>query len=1486
MALLQGKLQLQKGLAALRSPASLSNFSEESASFRNHEQQLSTMQRAMSILEILERILSFLPQRSLRYIAPLVCKEWLTLSRPLLFRQFTWWDTPRTTLINLPLSQVAIPKHNARGPGYKNNIIQYWGWTFPKAMYSRTAPSLNRLITVTPELNWLAKEIENCTSLILKLTTKTFYLAATIAATVTPSTNGGSAVFPTQADVVTTTMDALHNKAHSDLIKVIQSLNEQKKLSLLDLHIDMLMDFDGFLKPILENSPSLTSLHLTRATSSILPVGEILERCSHLEELHIECLINPHTPRVAIVLFTGSCINGEFGYTNENTHDNEGVTIAQDQIKVENKCEKKLPKNLRLKRLHLKDVLIREPTLLAIIDAIPTLYELKIQSLDINPFNGSIAHLVSTHVSTPTSFNDISEEAIKIKDWISCNKIEFLQELGRQYPQLTSLHFTRAHHRYSDSQIRSILGSFPKASRWSIAWRDLPDGILRDLNKCVESTKTPHFTDGTSPGHILPSIYSNYLTSLDIVPSTDWTPRWGNALHDFLCSSPHLEHLRAGTIGYYIDNLDINGLLPLSELSTMEDDTDGREDSIPNNASFQHITQQLKGDSEALHSITKSNKVWACRNLKTLHIEFARRSQFDRPNRRQSIVSTSSTFSMTATSTNSSSSSRHYTSKLYTKADAMIDSSPILSRIVFGYVSKACPKLQDLLIRGYKLNMTLQGGFCLLTRLRNLKKVSISQSDCQFSTRDILPWVMKHKRFMTLAQRLQWWAILSGWWKLFHARELRKSSDSMTSSGPTDPVLDISDIHDHERGRNPTNIAGFEKLGQLTDVVDVLREIMSVSAPIPTTGNFFSQEPNLASQGVTLWADHADTVWPNLEFVNIVYGTSQKLRAKGTIVKDLLKRHRPEFRHRVSNTLVPTSKQNFVNVTGQDLVPSHQLLLRAGMIRQSSSGIYSILPYGQRILSKIEGIIDDELEKIGCQKISMPNLLTADKWKTTGRWESTGQETFKLKDRKGSEFLLAPTHEEEVTTLIGNEVQSYRQLPIRVYQIGRKFRDELRARGGLLRGKEFLMKDLYTFDVSKEEALKTYDEVVLAYRRIIKRLGVPFAVAEADTGNIGGTHSHEFHILSKVGEDTLLSCSSCGYTSNEERTIGIIPTDISKAATKFRNTEPVPKWIESLDAIPRSKVRINPKLQFGIMKTSSGDETKPDITTLVAIATTGDRNVNEVKVAKAIGNMEFGDTIEDIKPHLGECKIDKLMLCVDQSLYPGQESPRPKDVHINEVIPEELLSIVKSNDNAKRIEVIYGDYHNCKPGDSCPHCFKSKGTPEPMETTRAIEIGHTFLLGTKYSRPLEAVFSNGEDQESEPIQMGCYGLGITRILASIVEASHDRKGIIWPESVAPFRVVVVTSEDEECIKVAENVYDIVQDALNAKSVVTIDDRVDTTLGFKMKDAELIGYPWMVVIGKGFLRTGNIEIQSRKTGEKWSLEWPKIQPFFQGLGTIN
>ncbi|KAI9143773.1 putative prolyl-tRNA synthetase [Paraphysoderma sedebokerense] len=425
-------------------------------------------------------------------------------------------------------------------------------------------------------------------------------------------------------------------------------------------------------------------------------------------------------------------------------------------------------------------------------------------------------------------------------------------------------------------------------------------------------------------------------------------------------------------------------------------------------------------------------------------------------------------------------------------------------------------------------------------------------------------------------------------------------------------------------------------------------------------------------------------------------------------------------RNRLSKMFVPTMKENPTLSTS---IASHRLMVRAGLIRQSASGIYSYLPYAVRALSKIEKIIDKEMQRVGGEKLSLPCLISSDLWKRTGKWDSSRSELFKLKDRKSADFLLSPTHEEEITNLIAQEVSSYRQLPLRLYQIGRKYRDELRPRSGLLRGREFIMKDMYSFDVTLEDAMKTYDEVLNAYTRIFDSLGVQYAVAEADSGDIGGPRSNEFHIISKVGEDTLLKCSNCTYTANSE---------------------------------------------------------------------------------------------------LAQ--------------------------------------------------------------DACPQCSHELGT------ANAIEVGHIFLLGTKYSSSLSALIRHRDSQDSHPIQMGCYGIGVSRLLAAMIESSHDERGIIFPDSIAPFHFVVVpavslsenpkTNQKEiqqMLTAAAETVYDALA-ALRPKECgmkvgsqenidVLLDDRIGVNFGSKMMDATLIGYPFTVVVGKKFISDGMVEIQRRKTGEK-------------------
>nr|KAJ3422299.1 hypothetical protein HK105_000336 [Polyrhizophydium stewartii] len=427
---------------------------------------------------------------------------------------------------------------------------------------------------------------------------------------------------------------------------------------------------------------------------------------------------------------------------------------------------------------------------------------------------------------------------------------------------------------------------------------------------------------------------------------------------------------------------------------------------------------------------------------------------------------------------------------------------------------------------------------------------------------------------------------------------------------------------------------------------------------------------------------------------------------------------------RLSQLLVPTTKESDASANTQ----SHDLLLRGGFIRQSSAGVYSYLPFGLRVLGKLEAIIDEEMESVGGQKVSLPCLLSSESWKATGRWETTGAEMFKVKDRKHSEFLLSPTHEEEITSLVASLVSSHRQLPLRLYQIGRKYRDELRPRSGLLRAREFIMKDMYSFDVSEDAALDTYEQVQGAYVRILKRIGAPFAVAEADTGNIGGSRSHEYHFISPDGT----------------------------------------------------------------------------LANIVVVYQAG-REVNPLRLKKL--DSLLGATV---RPLDNEAPADaaQTIAIIDNSL--GEHS-------------------------AAKVEA----------------------------------IGHTFYLGTKYSAPLGAEFHDSE-QRARPIVMGCYGIGVSRMIAAIVEASHDGRGIIWPRAIAPFEVCIVPLQQPKHADRQARIsaqLDALVASLNkvlGKRNVVVDDR-DAQFGFKMNDAALVGYPFVVVIGRSFLERGQIELHSRADG---------------------
>ncbi|KAJ3154980.1 hypothetical protein HDU86_004500 [Geranomyces michiganensis] len=521
---------------------------------------------------------------------------------------------------------------------------------------------------------------------------------------------------------------------------------------------------------------------------------------------------------------------------------------------------------------------------------------------------------------------------------------------------------------------------------------------------------------------------------------------------------------------------------------------------------------------------------------------------------------------------------------------------------------------------------------------------------------------------------------------------------------------------------------------------------------------------------------------------------------------------------RLSRMLAPTAKST---TKAADIAVSHDLLLRAGFIRQSSAGMYSFLPLGLRVLAKLEKLIDREMQSVDGQKVALPCLLPSDGWKKTGRWESTGAEMFKVNDRKGSEFCLAPTHEEEITQLVASERLSWRQLPLRLYQIGRKYRDEARPRSGLLRAREFVMKDMYTFDVSEEAAMKTYGEVRGAYDRILSALGIPFAAAEADTGNIGGTRSHEYHFLSKAGEDTVLLCEWCGYTANEERATGVIKRTsehdgqvvvlLSDPSENPPTKRRAVIHVAQHRSINPTKLKQHPMLKG--LDLAFPDGLRAEATTVVALA--GDLVLTDVEVAKRKGSSAD--------------------------------------------VPAASI----------------GDFVTVERGDGCSTCASRSETskkPSPLTSHRAIEIGHTFLLGVKYSSALGATIRNDRNQVV-PMQMGCFGIGVTRTMAAVVEACNDAEGIIWPAAIAPFAACVVPSVNRKSPALEqEDVEEGVMAACTAllaavgeDAGVVIDDRDTLSFGFKMKDAALVGYPAVVVVGKRYLAERLFEVHDRRTG---------------------
>ena len=526
-------------------------------------------------------------------------------------------------------------------------------------------------------------------------------------------------------------------------------------------------------------------------------------------------------------------------------------------------------------------------------------------------------------------------------------------------------------------------------------------------------------------------------------------------------------------------------------------------------------------------------------------------------------------------------------------------------------------------------------------------------------------------------------------------------------------------------------------------------------------------------------------------------------------------------------------------------IDSHKLLVRAGIIKKLAGGLYTFMPLGMRSLRKVEQIVREEMDAAGAQELLMPILQPAELWRTTGRWDAMGANMFRLRDRAEHEVALGPTAEEEVTDLVKSVVSSYRQLPLIVYQIQTKFRDETRPRFGLMRSKEFIMKDAYSFDVDAEGADANYWKMYHAYERIFSRCGLKATPVQADGGDMGDSMTHEFHALADAGEDGIACCASCGYAANLERAERKIA---ARADADCPAAESVPT--------PNARTIEEVAAFFGLAPSSF-------VKTLVYVAdgkpvmacVPGDRDVSEVKLKRLIGAKAIAladaRTVEEttgapvgfagpVKP----AKAD-VQIFADASLNGAKGvivGANAADTHLKNVDLSRDASITA-----------YADIVVCGAGDLCPECGK------PMELKRGIEVGQVFKLGTKYTAAFNATYKN-DKLEAKTMIMGCYGVGVSRTLQAVVEQSHDKDGIIWPASVAPYQVVIenLDPSNADVTKVADELEKSLEDA---GIDIIVDDREERP-GVKFKDADLIGFPVRVVVGAKGLANGGVEVKRR------------------------
>ncbi|OHF04343.1 prolyl-tRNA synthetase [Colletotrichum orchidophilum] len=571
-------------------------------------------------------------------------------------------------------------------------------------------------------------------------------------------------------------------------------------------------------------------------------------------------------------------------------------------------------------------------------------------------------------------------------------------------------------------------------------------------------------------------------------------------------------------------------------------------------------------------------------------------------------------------------------------------------------------------------------------------------------------------------------------------------------------------------------------------------------------------------------------------------------------------------RNRLSAVWVPTG--GMTPERGEE--SAHEKLVRAGFLRQSHSGIFHLLPLGQRVQNKLEGVIDYYMQELGASRVALSTITSKDLWQRSGRLTQLEAELFGFEDRKGSKYMLSPTHEEEITTLVAKTVKSYKELPLRLYQITRKFRDELRPRHGLLRTREFTMKDLYTFDVSAESALETYQKVQLAYTGVFKALKLPVMVAKASSGDMGGDLSHEYHLPTSIGEDTVVTCNNCNYAANAEIAESRAATvDIRGSGGLAEAVSPASVSTRVWRGISKDRKTLVNAWYPGRSQNGSDRDTDIRIPAIKSIVTDLDASTEDaVSLWQTTITSTFsGGDAAATRPRIINIIDSTLSNSVEEILrdesnaWPISGLGIPKDtVH---------STIITKTQGGQPINLLAAHA-----GDKCPCCDSGA-----LQVQKALELGHTFYLGTRYSEPLEAMVSiptraissrhevqPAPTERKTPMQMGCHGIGVSRLIGAVAEHLKDTKGLQWPRVIAPYEVVVISTPN--LAKDAIIVYDEIAASSRAPGGIdlVLDDRA-VSFAWKLNDADLVGYPVLVILGKVWKERGDCEVQCRRLGIK-------------------